>query len=283
MMLMAIYHLHCKIFSRSKGQTAIAAAAYRSGTKLEDHELGIVSDYTKKKWRKRWADICNEAIDKKNAILAEENLEVNLYAQQEEISHIDHRSFVDRNIFDRVSSVHIGWQARKMEQLGMKSDRMEQNRRINQMNSVWSQLNAVSKKYRKNNKKHYQNYQEEVQNHDKIIRDIRSSSVGSKRTTGYTRENNQNDVYAFAGYPQTEPASYGEITAMSRRDKSSEGSDSGGLKDHTTMSDIIMISDLIDDANSSMENEAESLVEAIIDALFSSNKKKKKHGLQLVR
>ena len=38
-MLMAIYHLHCKVFSRSKGQTAIAAAAYRSGTKLEDYEL----------------------------------------------------------------------------------------------------------------------------------------------------------------------------------------------------------------------------------------------------
>ena len=48
-MLMAIYHLHCKVFSRSKGQTAIAAAAYRSGTKLEDHELGTVSDYLKKK------------------------------------------------------------------------------------------------------------------------------------------------------------------------------------------------------------------------------------------
>ena len=48
-MLMAIYHLHCKVFSRSKGQTAIAAAAYRSGSKLEDYELGTVSDYTKKK------------------------------------------------------------------------------------------------------------------------------------------------------------------------------------------------------------------------------------------
>ena len=46
---MAIYHLHCKVFSRRKGQTAIAAAAYRSGTKLEDYELGTVSDYTKKK------------------------------------------------------------------------------------------------------------------------------------------------------------------------------------------------------------------------------------------
>lgn len=70
---------------------------------------------------------------------------------------------------------------------------------------------------------------------------------------------------------------------MSRRGKSSEGTDSAGLADHTSLSDIIRISDLIDDANSSMESEAETLIEAIIDALFSGNKKKKKHGLQLVR
>lgn len=70
---------------------------------------------------------------------------------------------------------------------------------------------------------------------------------------------------------------------MSRRGKSSEGTDSEGLADHTSISDMIRISDLIDDANSSMKSEAETLIEAIIDALFSGNKKKKKHGLQLVR
>ena len=42
-------------------------------------------------------------------------------------------------------------------------------------------------------------------------------------------------------------------------------------------------SDLIDDANSSMEQDAESLIEAIIEAIFSGNKKNKKKGLQLVR
>lgn len=287
MMLMAIYHLHCKVFSRSKGQTAIAAAAYRSGTKLEDHELGTVSDYTKKKgiafseialpsnapkeyadrevlwnavqevekskdaqlcrefeialpkelsldeqidlvrtfakslvsegmiadysihdkndgnphvhilttmrriddngkwmakqrkvysldesgnripvidpktgkqkvessgrkvwkreplltndwnkkeklveWRKRWSDICNEAIDKKNALIEEENLAVNLYAQQEAISHIDHRSYAEQGV-NKTPTIHEGWQARKMERLGMTSERLEQNRRIN--------------------------------------------------------------------------------------------------------------------------------------------------------
>ena len=45
---MAIYHLSVKIGSRAKGQSAIAAAAYRSGTELTDHETGVVSDYSHK-------------------------------------------------------------------------------------------------------------------------------------------------------------------------------------------------------------------------------------------
>lgn len=436
---MAIYHLHCKVFSRSKGQTAIAAAAYRSGTKLEDHELGTVSDYTKKKgiafseialpsnapkeyadrevlwnavqevekskdaqlcrefeialpkelsldeqidlvrtfakslvsegmiadysihdkndgnphvhilttmrriddngkwmakqrkvysldesgnripvidpktgkqkvessgrkvwkreplltndwnkkeklveWRKRWSDICNEAIDKKNALIEEENLAVNLYAQQEAISHIDHRSYAEQGV-NKTPTIHEGWQARKMERLGMTSERLEQNRRINQMNSVWSQLNRVSKKYRKYNENHYKKYQEEVKNHERRIRNFRSSSGRSSGVTGHSGTNHQNNVYSIARYPQTELASYGKIAAMPRRGKSSEETDSARLADHTSISNIIRISDLIDDANLSMEQDAESLIEAIIEAIFSGNKKNKKKGLQLVR
>ena len=37
-----------KIGSRSKGQSAVAASAYRSGQKLTDKQTGIVSDYTRK-------------------------------------------------------------------------------------------------------------------------------------------------------------------------------------------------------------------------------------------
>lgn len=46
---MAIYHCSVKIGSRSKGQSAVAAAAYRSGTRLVNEETGQVSDYTKKR------------------------------------------------------------------------------------------------------------------------------------------------------------------------------------------------------------------------------------------
>lgn len=45
---MSIYHCSVKIGSRSKGQSAIAASAYRSGTKMTDAETGTVSDFTRK-------------------------------------------------------------------------------------------------------------------------------------------------------------------------------------------------------------------------------------------
>jgi len=45
---MAIYHCSVKIGSRSKGQSAVAAAAYRSGTKLCESETDTICDYTKK-------------------------------------------------------------------------------------------------------------------------------------------------------------------------------------------------------------------------------------------
>lgn len=45
---MAIYHLSLKTISRSKGQSAVASAAYRSGSKLKDRETGETKDFTKK-------------------------------------------------------------------------------------------------------------------------------------------------------------------------------------------------------------------------------------------
>ncbi len=43
---MAIYHLSASIVQRSSGRSAVAAAAYRSGTKLEDRQYGKSHDYT---------------------------------------------------------------------------------------------------------------------------------------------------------------------------------------------------------------------------------------------
>ena len=45
---MAIYHFTAKIISRAKGRSAVAAAAYRSASELEDFRQGQSFDYTSK-------------------------------------------------------------------------------------------------------------------------------------------------------------------------------------------------------------------------------------------
>ena len=46
---MALYHFSIKTISRNHGRSAVAAAAYRSGQKLEDDFYGLVHDYQRKK------------------------------------------------------------------------------------------------------------------------------------------------------------------------------------------------------------------------------------------
>src|SRR5271167_4618963 len=46
---MAIYHLHAKMVQRNKGQSAVAAGAYRSGSLLSEETTGIAHDYTRKR------------------------------------------------------------------------------------------------------------------------------------------------------------------------------------------------------------------------------------------
>ncbi|UFZ03175.1 Ti-type conjugative transfer relaxase TraA [Bradyrhizobium ontarionense] len=46
---MAIYHLHVKVIGRKTGSSAIAAAAYRSGSRLRDERLGRDQDFSGKR------------------------------------------------------------------------------------------------------------------------------------------------------------------------------------------------------------------------------------------
>jgi len=45
---MAQYHFAATLVSRSKGQSAVAAAAYRAGMRLDDDRLGKIFDYTRR-------------------------------------------------------------------------------------------------------------------------------------------------------------------------------------------------------------------------------------------
>ena len=46
---MAIFHAAMKVFSRAKGHSATAAAAYRAGSKITDDRTGLVHDYTRRR------------------------------------------------------------------------------------------------------------------------------------------------------------------------------------------------------------------------------------------
>ncbi|MBK9562683.1 MAG: MobA/MobL family protein [Micavibrio sp.] len=46
---MAIYHCSLRIFSRSEGHSAVAAAAYRAGAVLKDQRTGRIHRYGKRK------------------------------------------------------------------------------------------------------------------------------------------------------------------------------------------------------------------------------------------
>ena len=48
---MAIYHLSAKVVSRGKGQSAVAAAAYRSGDPLMDERTGELKSYERRALR----------------------------------------------------------------------------------------------------------------------------------------------------------------------------------------------------------------------------------------
>ena len=46
---MAIYHLHMKVIGRSSGASAVAAAAYRSASRLRDERIAHSHDFTAKR------------------------------------------------------------------------------------------------------------------------------------------------------------------------------------------------------------------------------------------
>ncbi len=46
---MAIYHLHVKVIGRKSGSSAVASAAYRSGSRLRDDRLGRDQDFSAKR------------------------------------------------------------------------------------------------------------------------------------------------------------------------------------------------------------------------------------------
>ena len=77
---------------------------------------------TLEQWRKAWADICNDYLDREN--------------------QIDHRSYKDRGI-EQTPTVHIGVAAAAMERRGIPTERGDQNRGIRAANAYIASIKAA--------------------------------------------------------------------------------------------------------------------------------------------
>ena len=126
---MAIYHFSAKVISRANGSSAVAAAAYRSASRLEDERLGRGHDFSNKsgvvhseimapegspeRWQDRatlWNEV--EAGEKrKDAQLARE-VEFSIPREMEKADGIAlARDFVQREFVDRgmVADLNVHW------------------------------------------------------------------------------------------------------------------------------------------------------------------------------
>ena len=126
---MAIYHLHVKVIGRKAGSSAVASAAYRSGSRLRDERLERSHDFSGKRgvvhsevmlpenapeaWRDRerlWNDV--EAIEiRKDAQLARE-VEFAIPREMTQTQGIElAREFVRGEFVDRrmIADLNVHW------------------------------------------------------------------------------------------------------------------------------------------------------------------------------
>ena len=126
---MAIYHLHVKVIGRKSGSSAVASAAYRSGSRLRDERLDRAQDFSAKRgvvhsevmlpknapeaWRDRerlWNDV--EAFEiRKDAQLARE-VEFALPREMTQAQGIEMaRDFVQAEFVDRgmIADLNVHW------------------------------------------------------------------------------------------------------------------------------------------------------------------------------
>ncbi len=126
---MAIYHFSAKVISRANGSSAVASAAYRSASRLEDERLGRSHDFTSKTGvvhsevmapegsPERWGDrevLWNEVEageKRKDAQLARE-IEFSIPREMSQTQGVElARDFVGREFVDRgmVADLNVHW------------------------------------------------------------------------------------------------------------------------------------------------------------------------------
>lgn len=125
---MSIFHFTVKIISKGKGQSVIASASYRSGTKMEDKSTGLKHDYSRKTGvddtlillpenapstfmnrEELWNSITESEIKVKDAQLARElefalPIEWSLHERKEIV-----KEFIQKNFVDQGMCADIAW------------------------------------------------------------------------------------------------------------------------------------------------------------------------------
>ena len=126
---MAIYHFSAKVISRANGSSAVAAAAYRSASRLEDARLGRAHDFSNKagvihsevmlsdgapeRWQDRetlWNEV--EAGEKRRDAQLAREVEFSIPREMERADGIAlARDFVQREFVDRgmVADLNVHW------------------------------------------------------------------------------------------------------------------------------------------------------------------------------
>jgi Ti-type conjugative transfer relaxase TraA len=126
---MAIYHFSAKVISRANGSSAVASAAYRSASRLEDERLGRSHDFTNKagvvhsevmapegapeRWQDRetlWNEVEAGEV-RKDAQLARE-IEFSIPREMSQAQGVElARDFVQREFVDRgmVADLNVHW------------------------------------------------------------------------------------------------------------------------------------------------------------------------------
>ena len=127
--------MNIKICGRSKGQSAIAASAFRSGEKLKDYETGQTFNYPEKE-----GIVFSEVCLCDNATAEYSDRETLWNA----VHKVDHRSYKRQGI-DKIPTIHEGYTAREIAARGGTSERIEINKEIQERNALL-QKNAEKQK-----------------------------------------------------------------------------------------------------------------------------------------
>lgn len=189
------------IIDPKTGQQKIGKSGRRMWKRIRTQESKWDRKEALLKWRKDWADICNEYIGEHNRVLFDQNIDVVEELRPEPVNRIDHRSNSERGI-NKIPTTHEGYMARKMERNGNVSDRCSENRFRKRLNELLERVNRTIKEALKFLEKYTKSYVKEVKRHEEAVGRYRCYE--NRRTSEDHRKTGGFDKGDVSTYSETE-------------------------------------------------------------------------------